>query len=59
MQYDARSSNLVLCVDLEEWDGVGGRFKRKGTDVCLWLIHIDERQKPRQYCKAIIQLKTN
>lgn len=30
----------------------------KGT--CLWLIHADVRQKPTQYCRAIIlQLKIN
>jgi len=35
------------------WE-VGGRFKREGTYVYLWLIHINVRQKPTQYCKAII-----
>ena len=40
-----------------EWE-VGERFKREGTYVYLWLIHIDVRQKSTQYCKAIIlQLK--
>ena len=40
------------------WD-VGGRFKKEGTYVYLWLIHGDVWQKPTQYCKAIIlQLKT-
>ena len=42
------------------WDGVGGRrrFKRKGTYVYLWLIHVDVWQKPTQYYEAIIlQLK--
>ena len=39
---------------------VGGRFKREGTYVYLWLIHVDAWQKPIQYCKAIIlQLKIN
>ena len=43
-------------------DGKGweleGRFRREGTDVYLWLIHVDVWQKPKQYCKAIIlQLK--
>ena len=37
------------------WEGV---IKRKDTYVYLWLIHVDIRQKPTQYCKAIIlQLK--
>jgi len=36
----------------------GGKFKREGTYVYLWLIHVDGWQKPTQYCKAIIlQLK--
>ena len=34
-----------------EWE-VGGRFKREGTCVYLWLIHVDVWQKPVQYCKA-------
>ena len=39
---------------------VGGSFKRAGTYVCLWLIHVDVQQKPTQYCKAIIlQLEIN
>ena len=39
---------------------VEGRFKREGTRVCLWLTHADVRQKPTQYCKAIVlQLKIN
>ena len=39
---------------------VGGRFKREGTYVCLWLIHLDIWQKTIQYFKAIIlQLKIN
>ena len=25
--------------------GMGGRFKREGADVYLWLIHADVRQK--------------
>ena len=39
------------------WE-VGGRLKREGTQIYLWLTHIDIRQKPTKYCKAIIfQLK--
>ena len=38
------------------WE-VGGRFKREGMYVCLWLI-VDVWQKPTQNCKEIIlQLK--
>ena len=41
------------------WE-VGGSFKREGTYVYLWLIHVDGWQKPTQHCKAIIlQLKMN
>ena len=37
---------------------MGGRFKREGTYVYLWLIHVDVWQKPTQFCKAmILQLK--
>ena len=39
------------------WE-VGGRFKREGTYVYLWLIYVDVWQKPIQYWKVIIlQLK--
>ena len=35
-----------------------GRFKREGTYVYLWLIHVDVLQKPMEHCEAIIlQLK--
>lgn len=37
---------------------VAGMFKSEGTDVHLWLIYVDVRQKSNQYCDAIInQLK--
>ena len=33
-------------------------LRREGTYVYLWLILVDVRQRPAQYCKAIIlQLK--
>ena len=39
---------------------VAGRFKREGTYVNLWMIHVDVWQKPTQYYNAIIlQLKIN
>ena len=34
--------------------GWGGRFRREGTYVYLWLIHVVVRQKPIQHYKAII-----
>ena len=38
--------------------GVGGRFRREGIYVYLWLIHVVLWQKQIQYCKAItLQLK--
>ena len=37
---------------------MGERFKREGTYVYLWLIHVDVWQKPTGFCKALIlQLK--
>ena len=46
----------VLCVNLERWGGgmgreMGGKFKREGAYVYLWLIHVEETAK---FCKAII-----
>ena len=62
MLNDTGSSDLVLCDNLEGWDGVGGegRFEREGTYVYLWLIHVDVWQNPTQHCKVVIlQLKIN
>ena len=40
--------------------GWGGRFKREGIYVYLWLIHVEAWQKTTKFCKAIIlQLKKN
>ena len=50
----------VLCEKSEGWcgDGCGRGFQDWGTQVHLWLIHVDVGQKPSQYCKVIIlQLK--
>ena len=33
---------------------VGGRFKREGKYVYLWLIHVDVQQKLTQYYRTII-----
>ena len=44
-----------LCKNLEGWDGEGdGRFKRDGTYVYLWLIHVDIWQRTTKFCKAVI-----
>ena len=43
----------MLCDSLEGWE-VGGRFKREGPWVYLWLLHVDEWQKQIQHRKAII-----
>ena len=32
-----------------EWEE-GERFKKEGTQVYLWVIHVDVWQKPTQYC---------
>ena len=43
MLYDTGKPKLVLCDNLEGWDGVGdGRgFKREGTYGYLWLVNVD------------------
>ena len=54
--------SLVLCDNLEGWNGVGGgREVQEGEDMCiLWLIYVDVWQKPTQHCKTIIlELKIN
>ena len=33
---------------------MGGRFKRAGMYVYLWLIHVEVQQKTTKFCKAII-----
>ena len=35
--------------------GWGGRFKREGIYVYLWLIHFEVLQKTTKFCKAIIR----
>ena len=40
----------IVCDNLEGWHGVGGKFKREGTLVHLWLIHVVVWLKPTQYC---------
>ena len=42
--------------NLEGWERMGGgrEFKREGTYVHLWLLHVDVWQKSNHCCKAII-----
>ena len=43
---------MVLCVDLEGWDGsVEGKFKREGIYVCESFVI---QQKLTQHCKATV-----
>ena len=60
MPYDAGSSNWGSVTTFRGGMGweVAGRFKRKGTYVCFWLIHVDVWHKPTQFYKAnILQLQ--
>ena len=51
--------NFVHQETILGWE-VGRRFRREGTCVYLWLLHVDARQKPTQHHKALIlQLKIN
>jgi len=46
---------LVLCDDLDGWgEVVGGRLRREGTYVYIWLIHFVVQQKLTQHYKASI-----
>ena len=51
MLYDAGSSNLVLCDNLEGRDGVRGEreVQEEGGIGILWLIHVDVWQKLTPY----------
>ena len=54
-----RAAQTGTLVQPRGWE-VRVRFKREGTHVSLWLIHVDVWQKPTHHCKAIIlQLKIN
>ena len=51
--------NLVLCDNLEEWDGVGiARKAPEGGHICILMADSYCMWKPTQHCKAItFQLK--
>ena len=54
--YDTGNPKPVLCDNLEGCNGDRGKreVQEEGAYVYLWPIHIDSRQKPSQYYKAII-----
>ena len=43
---------MVLCEDLDEWDGRDE--KMEGTNADVQLIHFIVQQKLTQHCKAVI-----
>ena len=60
LMYDAGSPKPVLCDNLKGGRGreAGEGYKREGTYVYLWPIHVDAWQKSSQSCEVIIlQLK--
>ena len=46
-EFDVRA----LSDNLEGYGQERGGFRRVGTYVCLWPIHVDVHQKPSQSCK--------
>ena len=68
MKWIKKKNNTPGCRHREQTYGqnggkgwkVGGKTKKEGTYVCLWLIHVDIWQRPTQYCKVIfLQFKIN
>ena len=59
--HDTGNSNLVLCDNLEGWDGVGGELEvQEGGDICIPMTgSCDIRQKLTKYYKAIFFLFLN
>ena len=53
--YETGCSGLVHWDDTEGWDreAVGRGGSRWGTHVHPWLIHVNIRKKPLQYCKVV------
>ena len=49
----------VLWDNLEEYGGERGErgFRREGTYVRLWPVHVDVQQKPSQCCKKKKKIK--
>ena len=56
----SHSEGCLLTLRDEMGWRVGGRLRREGTYVYLWLLHFVVWQKSTQYCKTFIfQLKIN
>ena len=53
--YETGCSGQVHWDDTEGWDreAVGRGGSRWGTHVHPWLIHVNIRKKPLQYCKVV------
>ena len=49
-----QGAQTLRSVTIKRGVGLGGRFKREGMYVHLWLIVVVVWQKPTQYCKVII-----
>ena len=62
LPYDSGNSNwgsVTTQTGRKGWE-VGERFRREGTYIQLWLIHVNIWEKSNQYYKAVIfQLKIN
>ena len=57
MAQETQTGALIQSRGVGWWE-MGGRFKREGIYVYLWLIHVEIWQKTTTFCKAIIlQLK--
>ena len=57
--HQSGDSKWVLWDNPEGWVGKGSRrgFQDGETHVHPWVIHVDVRQKPPQYCKEINEIK--
>jgi len=55
-RHEAGHPKLVFWDNPEGWGGKRGAkgILDRGTHVYLWVIHVDVRQNPSQYCKVII-----
>ena len=54
LMHEAGHPKQVLWDNSEGWGGEGGgkEVQDGGTHVHPWLIHVDVRRKPPQYCKV-------